>query len=289
MKKLLLTTIISAFLSCASANAAMISVDYIGETYVTSNNIERSLIVNSDDGSFYNIAIRPLEEAITSSDGKTSIPLEYLFFNNTKEDVYVKYNEYSNIFFGAEMDGVPRNMTVKVKDYGVVPAGTYTILLEVQATSIETEEIASTVSFPLQFVVNPVHSLTTYAESPKITLNTSNVFAKNKKISTDIAPIVYIRSNTDWVLYLDTKNFEESKEKWFVRTISASSKVTSRLQEPALIVPGGSEIILARGVAPADNEHVAVEFSIENPQEGVLEAGEHPFKIRYILREGDEE
>ena len=289
MKKLFLTTIISALLSCVQVNATMISVDYIGETYVTSNNIERSLIVNSDDGGSYNIAIRPLEEEIIGSDGKTTIPLEYLFFNNTKEDVYVRYNEYSNLFFGTEMDGVPRNVVAKIKEYGVVPAGTYTITLEVQATNVETDEIAATINFPLQFIVHPVHQITTYAESPKITLNANTVFAKNKRIANDNSPVVYIRSNTNWILLLDTKNFEETREKWYVRTTSGTGKVTSRLQEPALIIPGGSEIILARGVAPADNEQVTVEFSIENPQEGALDAGEYPFRIKYILREGEAE
>ena len=289
MKKVLFTTLMATMLSCIRVDATMISVDYIGETYVTSNNIERSLIVNSDDGGRYNIAIRPLEEAIIGSDGKTTIPLEYLFFNNTKEDVYVKYNEYSNLFFGAEMDGVPRNVVAKIKEYGVVPAGTYTITLEVQATNVDTEEIAATINFPLQFIVYPMHQITTYAETPKITLNSKNVFVKNKKIANDNSPIVYIRSNTNWILLLDTKNFEETKEKWFVRTTSGTDKVVSRLQEHARIIPGGSEIILARGVAPADNEQVTVEFSIENPQEGVIDAGDYPFKVKYILREGEVE
>lgn len=289
MKKALLTTFLFSLLSCVRIDAAMITVDYMGETYVTSNNVERSLIVNSDDGDYYNIAIRPLEEEVTCSDGVTTIPLEYLFFNNTKEDVYVKYNEYSNIFFGAEMDGVPRNMVAKIKDYGVVPAGTYTIQLEVQATNIDTEEIASTTNFALQFVVPEIHNLTTYAETPQVTVSTADAFVKNKKIANEIAPMVYVRSNTDWILSLDPTNFDETSEKWYVKTTSGTSKVTSRLQEPALIIPGGSEIILARGTYPADNETVSIEFSVENPEEGVIKAGEYSHKVKYILREGEAE
>ena len=71
----------------------------------------------------------------------------------------------------------------------------------------------------------------------------------------------------------------------FFSTTSASSNVTSRLQEQALIIPN-REIILARGKAPADNEFVAVELSVENPQNGALKAGEYLNKIRYVLREG---
>ena len=142
MKKLLLTTILMTALTCVQANASMVMIDYFGETLVTPNNIERTLIVNSDDGRVYNIALRPLEDAIVSADGKTSIPLEYLFINNTKEDVYLKYNEYSNILWGTTMDGIPRNMTAKIKNYGIVPSGIYNINFEIQATDIETGDIA---------------------------------------------------------------------------------------------------------------------------------------------------
>ena len=107
----------------------------------------------------------------------------------------------------------------------------------------------------------------------------------SKKIANEISPMIYIRSNTDWVLSLDTTSFEETKEKWYVRTTSGTGKVTSRLQERALIVPN-REIILARGKAPADNEFVAVELSVENPANGALKAGEYLNRIRYILREG---
>ena len=104
MKKAFLTTFIATLLSCASVNAAMISVDYFSDsTLVTSNNVERVLLVRSDDGENYDISIRPIEDGITGSDGVTVIPLEYLFFNNTKEDVYVRYNEYSNVFYGKDM------------------------------------------------------------------------------------------------------------------------------------------------------------------------------------------
>ena len=77
MKKTLLTTIIAFALACIPADSAMVVVDYIGETFVGSNTIERNLIVNSDDGRNYDIAIRPLQEEITNSDGSVSLPLRF--------------------------------------------------------------------------------------------------------------------------------------------------------------------------------------------------------------------
>lgn len=288
MKKVLLTAITVFTLACVPADASMIMIDYIGETHVTSNNIERTLIVNSDDGKVYNIALRPLQEAVYGSDGKTEIPLQYLFINNTKEDVYLKYNEYSNIFWGTTMDGVPRNMTAKIKNYGIVPAGSYSINFEIQAIDIETGDIASSSTFDLQFIVPVVHELNTYSETPKINIGASDVFEKAKRVPNEISPMIYVRSNTDWILSLDTTNFGESEANYFVRTTSASSKVTSRLTERALITPD-REIILARGKAPAQNEFVSVEFSVENPQGKIIPAGSYNHKVKYILRDGEAE
>lgn len=287
MKKLLLTTIMAFTLACVPVDSSMVLLDYIGETLVTTNNIERTLIVNSDDGRAYNIAIRPLEEDIKNVDGTYTIPLENFFINNTREDVFFKYNEYSNVFFDTTMDGAPRNMTAKIKDCGVVPAGTYSLLLEVQATDVETGEIASTTSFNLQFVVPILHELNLYSEDTKIIVSSSDAFKPSHKTASENAPMVYIRSNTDWILSIDTTDFGETIGNYYVRTTSASSKVTSRLQERALIIPN-REIILARGKAPADNEFVAVELSVENPSNGALKAGEYLNRIRYVLREGQE-
>ena len=287
MKNFLFTSILTLMLACVPTDAAIVLLDYFGETHVTSNNVERTLIVTSDDGRSYNIAMRPLEEAITNSDGSVSIPLEYLFLNNTREDVFVKYNEYSNIIWGRTMEEIPRNITAKIKEYGIIPAGIYSINFEVQATDVETNEIVSNSSFNLQFIVPVVHELNTYSNEPQIKVSVEDAFKRNHKIANEISPMIYVRSNTDWVLTLDTTDFDTSIGNYYVRTTTASDKVTSRLQEKALIVPN-REIILARGKAPAQNEFVTVEFSIEGSNGNIIPAGNYVNKVKYVLREGEE-
>ncbi|MBR2431133.1 hypothetical protein IKB17_06710 [bacterium] len=287
MKKMLITSILAFVIASTPTDAAMVLLDYFGETHVTSNNVERTLIVNSDDGKSYNIAMRPLEESIKNSDGSVSIPLEYLFLNNTREDVFVKYNEYSNVIWGRTMEEIPRNINVKIKEYGIIPAGIYSINFEVQATDVETNEIISTSSFNMQFVIPAIHELNTYSSDPQIKISVDDAFKRNHKIANDTSPMVYVRSNTDWILTLDTTDFDTSIGNYYVRTVSASDKVTSRLQERALIVPN-REIILARGKAPAQNEFVAIEFSIEGNEGNLIPAGNYVNKIKYVLREGEE-
>ena len=283
MKKLLITALF-AFCLSAPSEASFVIVDYQGDTVVRQQNIERNLIINSDDGNVYNIAVRPLDDAVRSSDGKVSIPLNNLYINNTREDVYLRYNEYSNIFDGLTMGGVAKNMTAKIRDFGMVPAGTYSINFEVQATDVDTNQIASTTTFNLQFIVPSIQEISLHGEVPRITVGASDAFNKNKKITNETSPLVYINSNCDWELSVNADNFGDRAGNYYIRTVTASANVGERLQERVLLQEG-KEIILARGKAPANNEYVSVEYSVETKDGKFIPAGNYDNKVRYILRE----
>ena len=284
MKKLLITALF-AFCLSAPSEASFVIVDYQGDTVVRQQNIERNLIINSDDGGVYNIAVRPLDDAVRSSDGKVSIPLNNLYINNTREDVFLRYNEYSNIFDALTMGGVAKNMTAKIRDFGMVPAGTYSINFEVQATDVDTNQIASTTTFNLQFIVPSIQEISLHGEVPKITIGASDAFEKNKKITNETSPLVYINSNCDWELSVNADNFGDRAGNYYIRTVTASANVGERLQERVLL-QDGKEIILAKGKAPANNEYVSVEYSVETKDGKFLPAGNYDNKVRYILREG---
>ena len=283
MKKLLITALF-AFCLSAPSEASFVIVDYQGDTVVRQQNIERNLIINSDDGGVYNIAVRPLDDAVRSSDGKVSIPLNNLYINNTREDVYLRYNEYSNIFDGLTMGGVAKNMTAKIRDFGMVPAGTYSINFEVQATDVDTNQIASTTTFNLQFIVPTMQEISLHGEVPRITVGASDAFNKNKKVTNETSPLVYINSNCDWELSVNADNFGDRAGNYYIRTVTASANVGERLQERVLLQEG-KEIILAKGKAPANNEYVSVEYSVETKDGKFIPAGNYDNKVRYILRE----
>ena len=284
MKKLLITALF-AFCLSAPSEASFVIVDYQGDTVVRQQNIERNLIINSDDGNLYNIAVRPLDDAVRSSDGKVSIPLNNLYINNTREDVYLRYNEYSNIFDALTMGGVAKNMTAKIRDFGMVPAGTYSINFEVQATDVDTNQIASTTTFNLQFIVPSIQEISLHGEVPRITVGASDAFNKNKKIANETSPLVYINSNCDWELSVNADSFGDRAGNYYIRTVTASANVGERLQERVLLQEG-KEIILAKGKAPANNEYVSVEYSVETKDGKFIPAGNYDNKVRYILREG---
>ena len=283
MKKLLITALF-AFCLSAPSEASYVIVDYQGDTVVHQQNIERNLIINSDDGGVYNIAVRPLDDAVRSSDGKVSIPLNNLYINNTREDVFLRYNEYSNIFDALTMGGVAKNMTAKIRDFGMVPAGTYSINFEVQATDVDTNQIASTTTFNLQFIVPTMQEISLHGEVPRITVGASDAFNKNKKVTNETSPLVYINSNCDWELSVNADNFGDRAGNYYIRTVTASANVGERLQERVLLQEG-KEIILAKGKAPANNEYVSVEYSVETKDGKFIPAGNYDNKVRYILRE----
>ena len=284
MKKTLITTLIVAFMAITQADASIVIMDYQGETIVRPNSIERNLLINSDDGGVYDIAIKPLEDALTRSDGEVRIPLEYVYINNTHEDVYMRYNEYSYIMRHAVMNGFAKNLTMKVRGYGMIPAGTYNLNIEIQAIDPETRTVEGTSVFNLQIVVPKVQDISFHGATANINIGPNNAFIRNQKIAADSAPMLYINSNCDWVLKLDTNNFSDDAGNYYVRTISASSNVRERLQERVLLTPG-REIIIARGKAPANNEYVTIECSVEGKDGDIIRAGNYMNRLKFRLSE----
>ena len=286
MKKLLLTFFAFISLFTLRADAALVVIDNFGETSISADMVSRTLVINSDDGNSYNITMCPTDEAIMGSDG-TTIPLDKLRINNNVEDVYFRFNEETHVIWASTMEEIPRSMTAKIVESGIVPKGDYTVNFQVIASDVSTGDVVCTTSFTLRFVVGDLHELNTRGEQPNIKIGAEDAFAMNKKVANETSTMLYITSNTDWVLTLDTTNFDNSIGNYYVRTTAASTNVTSRLQESALVVPD-REIILARGKAPAKEEFVTVEYSIESTDGKIIPAGTYENSIRYLLREGEE-
>ena len=283
MKKILFTTLL--MLLCTHVDATMVIIDYQGDTIVRPQTVERNLLINSDDGGAYNIAVRPLEESLKSSDGSVEIPLTNLYINNTKEDVYLRYNQFSNVFDVLEMGGsVARNLTAKIRDFGMVPAGEYIMPLEIQAIDADSRELVATSVFNLQFIIPTVQQISLYKEVPKITVDADNAFDVSKKVANEVSPTVYINSNCDWELSVNTDDFGDMVGNYYIRTVSASSNINERLQERVLLQPN-KEVVIAKGKAPANNEYVVVEYSLESKDGKYLSSGTYENRVRYILRE----
>lgn len=284
MKKTFITTLF-ILLSCLCLKAdAMLAVDYLGPTSTSPLGVERTLIINDSTGGEYDIAVRPLDDALVSNDGEVRIPLQYVFINNTHEDLFMRYNEYSTIFKRVELGGMSRNMVAKVRNYGVVPAGIYNLNFEIQMVDSDTREVMETGSFNLQFVVPVEQKIGFHSQKPMINVGVEEAFATNKKITSENNPQVYVTSNADWVLLLRNDYSGEQPGYYYVRTVGASPNVRERLQDRVRLEEG-KEIIIAKGKAPANNEYVSVEYSVEGKDGQILTPGEFANHMRYILRQ----
>lgn len=285
MKTKFITTILFGLTALlCRADASMVIMDYQGDTVVHPYGVERNLLLNSDDGRSLDVAVRPLDMFLSGSDGKTKIPLENFYINNNTEDVYMRYNEYSYLFRNIVMGGMPQNITARIKDYGMVPAGVYAIMLEIQAIDSQTQSVLFNTNFNLQFIVPAYQTMSFYNVKPRISIGTDNAFEKNKKITSDTAPMLYINSNTDWILTLNTDNLDDTVGNFYIRTVSASTNVNERLQERVQLIPH-KDIVIAKGKAPSNNEYVSIEYSIENRDGKIFPAGKYNNRFRYRLSE----
>ena len=283
MKKLkLLTAIFAMFM--AQQVYAMIAVDYLGPTASFPTGVERNLIINSSDSGEYDIAVRPLEDALVRNDGKVRIPLEYLYINNTHEDIYMRNNEFSTIFKRITMGGMAQSMIAKVRGYGVVPAGVYNLNFEIQAIDSDTGIVKNSSNFNLQYIVPVEQKISLHSQKPRIHVGSNDAFATNKIIPAENCPQVYINSNTDWVLLLRNDYLGDQPGNYYVRTVGASANVRERLQDRVRIEEG-KEIIIAKGKAPANNEYVSVEYAVEGKDGHIIKPGDFTNSMRYILRE----
>ena len=282
MKKITLITTILLFM-VLQANATVV-IDTMGPTASYPTGVERNFIINSNETGEFDIALRPLEDALVRNDGKVRIPLEYLFINNTHEDIYMRYNEYSTIFHRIPLAGYAQSMIVKVRDYGVVPAGVYYLNFEVQAIDPDTRVVKTTSNFNMQFIVPVMQKLSFNSDKPRINVNVKDAFAVNKKIASETNPQVFINSNTDWVLSIRNNDTNEQPGDYYIRTVAASPDVRERLQERVRIEEG-KEIVVAKGRGPANNAYVAVEYSVEGKNGEHLKPGEYFNRMKYILRE----
>ncbi len=284
MKKTFITTLLALLLCLCLKADAMIVVDYLGPTATSPMGVERTLIINSNEGGEYDIAVRPLDNALVRSDGEVRIPLEYVYINNTHEDIYLRYDEYATIFKHLSLDGMAKNMVAKVRDYGVVPSGVYNLNFEIQVIDSETRNVVTASSFNLQFVVPVEQKIGFNSQKPRINVGVNDAFAVNKKIAAETNPQVYVTSNADWVLLLRNDYSGDQPGYYYVRTVAASPNVIERLQD-RVRVEEGKEIVIARGKAPANNEYVSVEYAIKGTNNQILKPGDFSNNMRFILRE----
>ena len=188
------------------------------------------------------------------------------------------------IFNGITMNGVPRIVTAKIRDFGMVPMGTYNIPLQIQATDLDSAQITNSI-FNLQFIVEKTQEMSVTKGMAKFQAGASNVLNKKARIINDSNTQIMINSNCDWVLVLKTDSqFGQTPGDFYVRTIGGTSNVTQRLQE-SVMLEEDKEIVLAKGKAPSNNERVTVQYSLANKDGKFIPAGHFTNKIKYVIRE----
>ena len=285
MKKTLITTLILFAWTMFSPAFSAVEMDYQDTiTTITSLGVERKLIINSNDDSRYRIEVRSLANTVSNSSGTVEIPLANFVINNNTQDIDFIDSEFSTLYSNVTFNGVPQIVTAKIKDYGMVPMGTYNIGLQMQATNLDTSEITSTM-FNLRLVVEKTQNIAITGSGSQFNMSASNALTKNARITNESNLPITVNSNCNWVLVLKTDaEFGTTPGNYYVRTIGGSSNVTQRLQENVLLEES-KEIILAKGNAFSSNEEVDVQFTLESRDGEFIPAGNYNNRVKYLIRE----
>lgn len=281
MKKLLLLFFILFIFPCAKAEVAF---DCIGNVIYSDTGVEQQLLVKSNGNNNYDIAIRPLDDFLTDSEGKHKIPLDSIFINNGTEDIFLKYNSLSYLYTALK-GGKSRVLTAKIRDFGIVPKGNYNLNLEILQLNSDTQNTIHSSSFILQFIVPSYQKLSFYERNPQIKVGIDNALQKNKQFNSEKYQQVYITSNSDWVLSVKTGDLLINNDSnYFIRATGASNNVKDYIKERYRLEPN-REIIIAKGNANSHNEYVSIEYSVENSDNHFLKPGEYVDNIKFVLRE----
>lgn len=285
MKKTLITSLILCLWTVLCPAYAAVEMDYQDTiTTITTLGVERNLFINSNDDERYRIEVRPMSSMVTNAGGNVEIPISYFAINNNTQDIDFVDNEFSTLFNNVVMNNIPRIVTAKIKNYGMVPRGTYSIGLQIQATNLDTGEVISTM-FNLQFVVRKFQKITSSLTGSDFRLSASNALTKNARVTNEANLPITINSNCDWALVVKTDSrYGETPGDYYVRTIGATPGVTQRLQEGVLLEED-KEIILARGKAPASNEEVTIQYVLQNKDGKFIPSGSYNNNVKYVIRE----
>ncbi len=285
MKKKLITTLIVFTWTILCPSFAAVEMDYQDTTTaITSVGIERKLIINGNDDERYRVEIRPLQGYISNATGTAEIPLTKFVINNNIQDIDFIDNEFSTIFENVVFNNIPKLINAKIRDFGMVPMGTYNIGLQIQATNLDTGEIVSTM-FNLQFVVPKTQNIAITGSATEFNLSTSDILRKNARVNSNTTTPITINSNCDWILILKTdSDYGDVPGKYYVRTISGTSNVIQRLQEN-VVLEENKEIILAKGKAPSSNETVTIQYMLEGMDGKFIPAGSYNNKVKYLITE----
>ena len=286
MKKTIITLLILfSTLFCLKANAVSIVVDNsLYNTTVQANGVSRAFIMRIDEGGQYDVVFKPLSDELTGSNG-VNIPISYMYINNNSEDLYMRYQEETFLYRNQSfIDNDTKVLTAKILNYGMVPAGNYSISMQFTVYEANTEIQVATGVYEMMFIVPVTQTITFGAGQPTINVINENAFRTSGKVSTTTTPLITIHSNCDWELLADGTEMGDTVGNYYIKVSGASSGVLEKLVSDTKL-NDVSSIVIARGRGPANGETLTMKYSVESKDGKFLKAGQYNNAIKYTLRE----
>ena len=287
MKKTFITALIFfSTLFGLKAEAASVVIDSsVYNTVTQANGIQRSFLLKIDDGGQYDVVFKPLNDELIGSNG-VNIPLNYVYINNNTEDLYMRYMQETFLYKNTEFfDGATKVLTAKVLNYGIVPAGNYTLNTQFTIYQSNTLNQVATGVYDLRFVVLPEQNITFGVEQSTINVTPDKAFNKAGKVYTTTQPTIIVTSNCPWELIADTSSFGDAVGNYYIKVKNATEGVTEKLMTETQISGSTAPIVIARGKGPANGEIITMQYGLESKDGKIIHSGDYSNTIRYTIRE----
>lgn len=280
------------FFNALKAEAAITATSN-GSAVITNTQVSQGVHLTANVNLLSVISAQALDPYITNiNDPTIQIPVSHLYIQYQSNIIQLILGTLLPIISVNIGVGIyEADVTLLVKDIGVLPAGTYTTRVLFQNT---TTLNTTTTTYTLTFTVPPTYNVTTASGNSLITLTSANVFAPSTTVNNTTNTQADLQANTKWNLYLDTTNIGTLKGNYYFQVLSKTGPVTTYNAALTPIAPN-QQYLLASGTQTSLNipygqytpTNIQIQYSYNNTNSAsgslYLPEGTYTNNLNYIL------
>lgn len=280
------------FFNIKTAEAAITATSN-GSPVITNTQVSQGVHLTANVNLLSVISAQALDPYITNvTDPTIQIPISHLYIQYQGTLVQMILNTLLPIISVSIGIGTyDADVTLLVKDIGVLPAGTYTTRVLFQ--NVTTVNTTST-TYTLTFTVPPTYNVSTTSGNSQITLTSANVFSPSTTVNNTTNTQVDMQANTKWNLYLNTSSIGTLKGNYYFQVLGSTGPVTTYNSTRTLIAPN-QQYLLASGTQTSLNipygqftpTNIQIQYSYNNTNSAsgstYLPEGTYTNNLQYIL------
>jgi len=284
----LIAIIFSLFLQFNKVFAGMdLSVMPAGPAIRTGNTTIQNIILDLKTKNHWQLLVTPLNSSFRNiSHPASQIPVSQaeLQDNDSSNTFTLEFGKPVVVDSGDNNDKIDKNLTLRISTPDGYYPGTYTgtiqfTLISSKGTSVE--------NFSVSFDQPTIQDISILPNEVNINILPENCMQMNYSQESSSPTKIYIRSNKNWKLILNSQKTDNPLNYYF-KTLSSSNSSNlyysdyTQLSNTNLIVAEGSPTISSdnKNIEPAT---VQINYKLETDKYSALPAGAYPYNVVYNL------